>query len=57
LVRGSDWWNNFGHEPVPVGSCTPESARRRILTSYPENPLMGPLDPDGVIDFPDAPIK
>lgn len=57
LVRGSDRWNNFGHEPVPIGSCTPESvlARRRILTTYPENPLMGPLDPDGVIEFPDEP--
>jgi hypothetical protein len=59
LVRGTDQWNNFGHEPVPTGSCTPESvlARRRILNAYPENPLMGPLDPDGAIDFPDSPIR
>jgi hypothetical protein len=29
--------------------------RRRILTNYPENPLMGPLGPGDKIDFPDAP--
>jgi hypothetical protein len=57
LVRGSDRWCHFGHETVPVGSCAPESvlARRKILRTYPENPLMGPLGPDGVIEFPDEP--
>ena len=57
LVRGTDRWGHFGAEPVPVGACTRENvlARRRILNAYPENVLMGPLEPDGVISFADGP--
>ena len=55
IVRGADRWGNFGAEPVPVGACTREDvvARRRILNAYPENVLMGPLGPDGVVSFAD----
>ena len=57
LVRGADRWGHFGAEPVPAGVCTREDilARRRILNTYPENVLMGPLGPDGVISFADEP--
>ena len=57
LVRGTDRWSHFADEPVPVGACTGEDvlARRRILNAYPENVLMGPLGPDGVISFADEP--
>ena len=57
LVRGKDRWDHFGAEPVPVGACTREDvlARRRVLTTYPENVLMGPLGPDGVVSFADEP--
>ena len=57
LVRGTDRWGHFAAEPVPVGACTGEDvlARRRILNAYPENVLMGPLGPDGVISFADEP--
>ena len=55
IVRGVDRWGHFGAEPVPTGACTVEDvlARRRILNAYPENVLMGPLGPDGVISFAD----
>ena len=57
LVRGQDQWSHFAHEPIPVGSCTELSVKRRrqILNSYPENPLMGPLVPGEAIQFPDQP--
>jgi non-heme Fe2+,alpha-ketoglutarate-dependent halogenase len=57
LVRGEDRWHHFASEPVPVGECTPDNVlmRRRILRSYPENPLIGPLAPGEAVDFPDAP--
>ena len=57
LVRGTDRWGHFGAEPVPAGACTGEDvlARRRILNAYPENVLMGPLGPDGVVSFADDP--
>ena len=57
LVRGTDRWGHFAAEPVPTGACTGEDvrARRRILNAYPENVLMGPLGPDGIISFADAP--
>ena len=57
LVRGTDRWGHFADEPVPVGACTDEDvlARRRILNAFPENVLMGPLGPDGVISFADEP--
>lgn len=56
LVRGADRWRHFAPEPVPVGDCTRDNVltRRRILQTYPENPLMGPLGPGDTIDFPDA---
>ena len=55
LVRGEDRWGHFGAEPAPIGVCTRDDvlARRRILNSYPENVLMNPLGPDGVISFAD----
>ena len=58
LVRGADRWGHFGAEPVPVGACTRENvlARRQILSEYPENVLMGPLGPDGIIAFADEPF-
>lgn len=58
LVRGEDRWRHFAHEPVPVGDCTRDNVmmRRKILQTYPENPLMGPLVPGEPIDFPDAQI-
>ena len=57
LVRGEDRWGCFGAEPVPAGTCTREDvlARRRILNTYPENVLMGPLGTDGVVSFADEP--
>ena len=57
LVRGTDRWGHFADEPVPVGACTDEDvlARRRTLNAFPENVLMGPLGPDGVISFADEP--
>jgi hypothetical protein len=57
LVRGEDRWQHFAPEPVPAGDCTRDNVlmRRRILQSFPENPLMGPLAPGEPIDFPDAP--
>ena len=57
LVRGTDRWGHFAAEPVPTGACTGEDvlARRRILNAYPENVLMGPLGPGGVIAFADEP--
>ena len=59
LVRGADRWGHFATEPVPVGACTGEDvlARRRILNAYPENVLMGPLGPDGVVSFADEPMR
>lgn len=57
LVRGVDRWGHSAPEPVPVGSCTEASIRlrRRILSRYPENPLMGPLAPGETARFPDRP--
>jgi hypothetical protein len=57
LVRGEDRWCHFAPEPAPVGDCTRDNVlmRRRILQTYPENPLMGALAPGEAIDFPDAP--
>ena len=57
LVRGVDRWGHFGAEPVPSGICAEEDVivRRRILNAYPENVLMGPLGPDGVVSFADDP--
>ena len=58
LVSGEDRSGTIAHEPVPVGECTPLAVgeRRRILNAYPENPLMGPLEPGQVVEFPDQPV-
>jgi ectoine hydroxylase-related dioxygenase (phytanoyl-CoA dioxygenase family) len=54
LVRGCDRFGHFGHEPVPSPDFEANVlARRRILTDYPENILMGPLEPGARPDFPD----
>jgi Phytanoyl-CoA dioxygenase (PhyH) len=57
LVRGIDPWGHIAEEPVPAGSCTDVSValRRQILSTYPENPLMGPLAPGETARFPDQP--
>jgi len=56
LVRGIDRWGRFEPEPIPTGTCTRRSVlmRRRMLTDYPENPLLGPRETDGPVEFPDA---
>ena len=46
LVRGRDAFGHFAHEPVPSSDFEANvRMRRRILTEYPENILMGPLAP------------
>src|SRR5262249_9287288 len=56
LVRGTDRWQRCGHEPFPEPGFTPANAqmRRELLRRYPENPLMGPLEPGARPRFPDA---
>ena len=58
LVRGTDRWGNLGHEPFPEPGFTRANAqmRRSVLRAYPENPLMGPLEPGAVPRFPDAAV-
>jgi non-heme Fe2+,alpha-ketoglutarate-dependent halogenase len=54
LVRGRDAFAHFAHEPVPSKDFEANAAmRRRILTEYPENILMGPLESGAKPDFPD----
>jgi hypothetical protein len=54
LVRGHDRFGHFAHEPVPSPDFEANVlVRRRILTKYPENILMGPLEPGATPDFPD----
>jgi ectoine hydroxylase-related dioxygenase (phytanoyl-CoA dioxygenase family) len=54
LVRGRDVWGHFAHEPVPSADFEVNARmRRRILNEYPENILMGPLEPGAAPDFPD----
>jgi Phytanoyl-CoA dioxygenase (PhyH) len=54
LVRGRDVFGRFAHEPVPSADFEANvRTRRRILTEYPENILMGPLEPGARPDFPD----
>ncbi|HEY7142408.1 MAG TPA: phytanoyl-CoA dioxygenase family protein [Methylomirabilota bacterium] len=54
LVRGRDAFGHFAHEPVPSADFEANARmRRRILTEYPENILMGPLAPGAPPDFPD----
>jgi hypothetical protein len=55
-VRGRDVFGHFAHEPVPGPDFEANVlARRRILSEYPENILMGPLEPGARPDFPDRP--
>jgi non-haem Fe2+, alpha-ketoglutarate-dependent halogenase len=58
LVRGQDAFGHFAHEPAPSPDFEANvRMRRRILTEYPENILMGPLEPGATPDFPDrAPV-
>jgi hypothetical protein len=57
LVRGEDRFGHFAHEPAPTADFeTNVRTRRRILMEYPENILMGPLDPGATPDFPDRPL-
>ncbi|PYM62673.1 MAG: hypothetical protein DMD79_10420 [Candidatus Rokuibacteriota bacterium] len=54
LVRGRNVWGHFAHEPVPSADFEVNARmRRRILNEYPENILMGPLEPGAAPDFPD----
>jgi non-heme Fe2+,alpha-ketoglutarate-dependent halogenase len=54
LVLGRDAFGHFAHEPVPSTDFEANvRMRRRILTEYPENILMGPLEPGARPDFPD----
>jgi hypothetical protein len=54
LVRGRDASDHFAHEPVPSADFEANArTRRRILSEYPENILMGPLEPGARPDFPD----
>jgi len=56
LVRGTDRFGHFGAEPVPGPDFEANAAaRRRVLNAYPENILMGPLEPGAAPDFPDRP--
>jgi len=57
LVRGVDAWGHIAPEPAPAGSCTAPSVvlRRKVLSTYPENPLMGSLAPGETARFPDDP--
>ena len=54
LVLGRDAFGHFAPEPVPSHDFEANAGlRRRILTEYPENILMGPLEPGATPDFPD----
>ncbi|PWR20912.1 phytanoyl-CoA dioxygenase family protein [Zavarzinia compransoris] len=57
LVRGSDPHGHWGHEPVPEAGLTEANVlnRRRILSTYHENVLMGPRLPGETVTFPDRP--
>lgn len=54
LVLGRDAFGHFAHEPIPTGSFEDNATiRRHVLTTYPENILMGPLEPGATPEFPD----
>ena len=56
LVMGEDRFRNFAPEKPPGPDFEANAAmRRRILEAYPENILMGPLEPGQRPDFPDRP--
>jgi hypothetical protein len=53
---GKDRFGHFAPEPVPGPDFEANAAmRRRVLNAYPENILMGPLEPGQTPDFPDRP--
>ena len=55
LVLGEDRFGHFAPEPVPGPDFRANAAaRRRVLMAYPENILMGPLEPGQAPEFPDA---
>lgn len=58
LVRGRDDWGHFAPEPAPEPGLTERNVleRRRILSSYPENVLLGPRQPGVPVTFPDRPF-
>ena len=54
LVMGTDRFGHFAPEPIPGPDFEANAAmRRRVLNAYPENILMGPLEPGAHPDFPD----
>lgn len=57
VVRGSDPYGYWGHEPVPEAGLTETNVlnRRHILSTYHENVLMGPRLPGESVTFPDRP--
>ena len=58
LVMGEDRHGHIGREPVPGPDFEANAAeRRRILAAYPENILMGPLEPGQKPDFTDRPAS
>jgi non-haem Fe2+, alpha-ketoglutarate-dependent halogenase len=56
LVRGIDSWGYIAPERIPIGECQLADVehRRDILNQYPENPLMGPLEPGEIPQFLDS---
>jgi hypothetical protein len=56
LVMGEDRYGHFAPEPVPGPDFESNAAvRRQVLNRFPENILMGPLEPGEKPDFPDRP--
>lgn len=56
LVMGEDRFGHMGREKVPGPDFEVNAAeRRRILGTYPENILMGPMEPGDKPDFTDRP--
>jgi hypothetical protein len=58
LVRGTDTWRYVAQESIPLGDSEEVDVirRRHFLNSYPENPLMGPLESNKPPQFPDSHI-
>ncbi|MFT5113909.1 MAG: non-heme Fe2+,alpha-ketoglutarate-dependent halogenase [Parasphingorhabdus sp.] len=59
LLRGRDCNEYIAQESIPIGDCEDIDVlhRRRILNSYPENPLMGPLESGEQPQFPDSSLN
>ena len=54
LVRGENRFGNWGIEPVPGPDFEENAnARRALLNEFPENVLMGPLEPGQIPSFAD----